>query len=517
MALSVDRDDGRIRVLFRLAAYDDAFVYVVRELGDGLMPQLTSAEEAVVSYRAADDEQNRLRLLLVLIYTQWAMLVALGAAWFGLNAANRFVAPIGRLVRAAERVRDGDLEARVFFDERRDEIAMLGRAFNEMTGQLKSQRADLIEASEVAERRRQFTEAVLAGVSAGVIGVDSSGLVTIVNRSALALLDQESDRELIGREALVVLPEFAGLVQQARASRRVVAAEIEIERGGRSLNLNVRAGAAKDGSGAVVVTFDDITRLVSAQRSAAWRDVARRIAHEIKNPLTPIQLSAERLRRKYKSEIQSDIEVFDRCTDTIVRQVSDIRRMIDEFSSFARMPEPKVEPVDLTEVVRSTVFAQRVASPDIEFEAHVPDEPVIVNCDERLIAQALANIVKNAAEAVMGLIESEDPGGKGGDWSVETTLSVRDGAAVIEVADNGLGWPMTDRDRLVEPYMTTREKGTGLGLAIVRRVMEDHHGRLELGDRHDGERGALVRLVLPAEPARPEASSAGATAGGGLA
>ncbi len=508
MPFSLDRTDGRIRVLFRLENYEEAYVYVSHGLGEGTMAQLNAAEEAVVAYRQADEERGQTRTLLGIIYLQWAALATLGAAWFGMSAANRFVSPIGRLVRAAERVRDGDMGARVFLDDRRDELAMLGRAFNEMTGQLASQRTDLIAASDDAERRRQFTAAVLSGVSAGVIGVDAAGVVTHVNRSASPLLGLDRETDLIGQEATVALPEFAGLFVEARASRSVVSAQIDLEREGRIRNLNVRASSSKDGSGAIVVTFDDITRLISAQRNAAWRDVARRIAHEIKNPLTPIQLSAQRLRRKYRHEVVSDTEIFERCTETIERKVAEIRNMVDEFSAFARMPAPKLETVDLSELVRSTVFAERVAAPDVSFEVEAPEDPVFTTCDERLIAQALANVVKNAGEAVAERYAEEDPGAREGAGCVETVLTVRGGQAVIEVRDNGVGWPLAERDRLMEPYMTTRERGTGLGLAIVSRVMEDHHGGLELDDRADGGRGAVVRLSLPIRDAEETARAA---------
>jgi len=250
-----------------------------------------------------------------------------------------------------------------------------------------------------------------------------------------------------------------------------------------------------------VLTFDDVTRLVAAQRNAAWRDVARRIAHEIKNPLTPIQLSAERLRRKYRGEVaEAELDTFDRCIDTIVRQVSDIGRMVDEFSSFARMPAPKMEAADLAEIAQSAVFAQRVASPEIRVTLERPEAPAMVECDSRLSGQALANILKNAAESVAARMEADGAKTAG---HIHVSVRPEEAFAVIEVMDDGLGWPTPDRNRLTEPYMTTREKGTGLGLAIVRRIMEDHGGRLELDERPDAETGAVVRLAFPLIDAAP--------------
>ena len=435
-----------------------------------------------------------MRQVFILVYFAAVALILVGALWLALSAATRVVTPVARLVGAAERVRRGDLDARVLVQREDDEIAALGRAFNRMTRQLRSQRRALLEANAESESRRNFIEAVLTGVSAGVVGLDPDNRITLVNRSAEALLDVEAGT-LTGEQVDTVLGVFAPIVEEARRSRAVlIERQIDIPASdGALLNLNVRAST--DDKGELVITFDDVTRLVSAQRNAAWRDVARRIAHEIKNPLTPIQLSAERIRRKYRAAIPDDqAEIFDKCVETIVRQVSDIGRMVDEFSAFARMPTPKMEAADLVGVVEGAVFSQRVASPRIKLPLETPDHPVIVECDSRLTAQALANILKNAGESVLARLD-EDGAKQGGEVAV--TLKLENDTAVIEVIDNGLGWPFADRAKLTEPYMTTREKGTGLGLAIVRRVMEDHGGRLELEERDDGARGAVVRLAFP--------------------
>ncbi|MGY6662311.1 MAG: ATP-binding protein [Glycocaulis sp.] len=480
-----------VRLLVNLPAYDDAYLYVVWYVDLGV---LTAAEEATASYRQAVAREEGMRQVFILVYFAAVALILVGALWLALSAATRVVTPVARLVGAAERVRRGDLDARVLVQREDDEIAALGRAFNRMTRQLRSQRRALLEANAESESRRNFIEAVLTGVSAGVVGLDPDNRITLVNRSAEALLDVEAGT-LTGEQVDTVLGVFAPIVEEARRSRAVlIERQIDIPASdGALLNLNVRAST--DDKGELVITFDDVTRLVSAQRNAAWRDVARRIAHEIKNPLTPIQLSAERIRRKYRAAIPDDqAEIFDKCVETIVRQVSDIGRMVDEFSAFARMPTPKMEAADLVGVVEGAVFSQRVASPRIKLPLETPDHPVIVECDSRLTAQALANILKNAGESVLARLD-EDGAKQGGEVAV--TLKLENDTAVIEVIDNGLGWPFADRAKLTEPYMTTREKGTGLGLAIVRRVMEDHGGRLELEERDDGARGAVVRLAFP--------------------
>ncbi len=487
--------DGRFRGLIRLSAYDNAYLYIYMRLDEDVFASLNEAFTRFGEYEETRERRQAMLALLGFVYAQMTLLVVLAAAWLGLVAASRLVRPIEQLLSAAQRVGGGDLDARVHMDARTDEMAALGSSFNQMTEQLASQRAELIEASDEAERRRRFSEAVLAGVSAGVLGVNPAGRITLANNSARALLVADS-HQLVNRAAAEAAPELAGLIEEALSAKGVAEGNVDLERDGRLINLRVRAGAAQDGSGAVVVTFDDVTKLVSAQRSAAWRDVARRIAHEIKNPLTPIQLSAERLRRKYANAITNDQETFTRCVDTILRQVTDIGRMVNEFSTFARMPSPDLAPTDLSILVRDIVFAQRVAAPSLHFPIHVPEGEVNAVCDERLVGQALTNVVKNAAEAVAGRLEGENAR-KGEEGMVETTLTCQGDTAVIEVRDNGPGWPVAQRERLLEPYMTTREKGTGLGLAIVNRVMEDHDGRLELATRQDGRAGAVVRLVLP--------------------
>jgi two-component system nitrogen regulation sensor histidine kinase NtrY len=360
---------------------------------------------------------------------------------------------------------------------------------------LRSQRDDIIGARDQIDARRRFTEAVLAGVSAGVIGLNPEGRVNILNRSAERLIGRP-EAEVIGIPVAEAIPELKGLVEQARSGVQRVQGTVTIVRAGRERTINVRVTteSAAEPEHGYVITLDDITDLVSAQRTSAWADVARRIAHEIKNPLTPIQLSAERLRRKYGKKITEDREVFEQCTETIIRQVGDIGRMVDEFSSFARMPKPVVESQDLAETVRQAVFLMRVANADITFDTDVPVGPIPARFDRRLISQALTNLLKNAVEAINAVPASERDQGR-----IIIRVKVERDTAVIDVVDNGTGLPTENRDRLLEPYVTTREKGTGLGLAIVAKIFEDHGGGIELRDAAEageGERGAWIRATF---------------------
>ena len=483
-----------LRGLYRLKAYPDAYLYVVRPVSSGILSQLRDAETSLVAYRDAADNRARIQLAFLLTYVETALLLLVGAAWLAILAGNSIAAPVARLVQAADRIAKGDLNARVETGDQPEEMAVLSRAFNSMTNDLQVQQVALKTASLDAESRRQFIETVLSGVSAGVVGLDASGRVSACNRQAAVLLGVEPG-ELNGLALDDVAPELSPVAGRAVEIRAEVEEEVDVVRGSDTRRLRVRAsGAASDG---VVLTFDDITRLITAQRNAAWKDVARRIAHEIKNPLTPIQLSAERLKRKYRKEIVSDPEIFDRCTDTIIRQVGDIGRMVDEFSSFARMPAPRFGDHDPAELLRQAVFAQRVASPEIVIEMPDPAEGLTLVCDDRMVGQALANILKNAAEAVSA---RDLPPGEG---RIHAALRDDPAALVFEIEDNGVGLPKRDRDRLTEPYVTTREKGTGLGLAIVKRILEDHGGELALGDATNLS-GARVTLNFP--PARRTAA-----------
>jgi two-component system nitrogen regulation sensor histidine kinase NtrY len=423
------------------------------------------------------------------------MLILLAAVWLGLWAASRIVRPIGRLAGAAERVSRGDLRVRVEVGKGDDEIGSLSETFNRMTSELEARRQELMDANLQLDARRRFTEAMLAGVSAGVVGLDNEGRVTLINRTASRLLGIKPE-DVETQHYSECMPEVAGLIRRAMSEGAPrTAAQVDVRRRGALRHLSVQV-SSEGASHGFVVTFDDITDLVSAQRTAAWADVARRIAHEIKNPLTPIQLSAERLKRKYAREVSSEPDVFAQCTDTIIRQVGDIGRMVDEFSSFARMPVPVIRPHDAQELVRQAVFLQRVADPQIVFELNTPAGAVMLDCDGSLVSQALTNVLKNATEAIAARISAGNP--EPGRIVVE--LSVKGGRVCVAIRDNGVGLPKENRHRLTEPYVTTRAKGTGLGLAIVRKILEDHGGELLLEDEEtrSGEgSGAIVTLVFP--------------------
>ncbi len=489
--VEVTENPDVIRAVYPLPEYGDAYLYVVRPLAPGLIAQMRTAADSVGAYREAEESRARIQAAFALSYLETALLVLVGAVWLGMSAASAISAPIGRLVKAADQVAGGDLTARVESAGAPGEIAALSEAFNRMTSDLQAQQAALKTASEDAQARSLFIETVLSGVSAGVIGLDNRGRISAINDSALLLLSV-NQVDVHGKPLAEVAPELSELVGRVEAH---IEEDIDVSREGETRRLRVRIEGGQGGE--MVLTFDDITRLVTAQRNAAWRDVARRIAHEIKNPLTPIQLSAERLRRKYRSRIVDDVETFDKLTETIIRQVGDIGRMVDEFSSFARMPTPRFTAENPAELLRQAVFAQRVAAPDTLVEMVEPLPDVRFKADGRMVGQALANILKNAGEAVaarrLGTPAGVDAVG------IIARLSVEDGVATFVIEDDGRGLPTRDRDRLTEPYVTTREKGTGLGLAIVKRICEDHGGELKLADA-ETLHGARVCLIFPLNP-----------------
>ncbi|MBI1212263.1 MAG: HAMP domain-containing protein [Alphaproteobacteria bacterium] len=508
LVVSTDTSDSQIRAVTKLEAFSNKYLVAVRSLNAKVLAYQQDTKNVVAKYRNLEDQNLGFQTNLALTYVLVALAILIAATVIGLWLANRIVTPIGRLIGASERVSEGDLTARVQLDSGDDELASLGRAFNRMTGELQSQRNELIESNRQAEQRRRFTEAVLSGVSAGVVGMDGHGRVDIVNRSALTLVGAQRD-DLVGHALGAAVPELQQLLDLAMQNPEGRAAgQVDITRQGNTRNLTVRVTRerASEHDPGFVVTFDDITDLIAAQRTSAWADVARRIAHEIKNPLTPIQLSAERLRRKYKKEIETDPEVFEQCTQTIIRQVGDIGRMVDEFSSFARMPQPVMREEDICELIRHSVFLQRVANPQITYALLVPDQPVSIDCDGRLVSQAMTNVLKNAGEAVRSVfgIEGADGDAMQDGGRIEVRMRELGDSVAIEVIDNGVGLPPEDRNRLTEPYVTKRAKGTGLGLAIVKKIMEDHHGSVTLEDAPDIDEtgasrssGALVRLTFP--------------------
>jgi two-component system, NtrC family, nitrogen regulation sensor histidine kinase NtrY len=492
--IAVFPEANYVAAVIRLRAFNDTFLYVARLLDPRVVAQLRQTEASVAEYAEIESRRLGIQVNFALMFAVIALTILMASVLIGLNFANWLVAPIRRLMSAANIVSTGDLHVQVPVHKSEGDLAQLGETFNKMTQELRTQRDDLVNASEVIDSRRRFIEAVLSSASAGIIGVDASGSVGILNRSAEKLIGH-AESETLDHPLSDVLPELDEMMKKAReGTQRLVQGQITITRDGHERNLSVRVSAEQTSHArdSYIITLDDITELVSAQRTSAWADVARRIAHEIKNPLTPIQLSAERIRRKFGKVITEDKAVFEQCTDTIVRQVDDIRRMVDEFSRFARMPKPVIEGEDIADTVRQAVFLMRVGHPDIDIEAEIKEEPMRAKFDRRLISQALTNIIKNATEAIEAV-----PAEQLGKGRIEVVAARENDDIVIDVIDNGIGLPKVSRARLLEPYVTTREKGTGLGLAIVGRVLEDHGGRIELNDAADirpGQRGAWMRL-----------------------
>jgi two-component system nitrogen regulation sensor histidine kinase NtrY len=492
--IAVLPEENYVAAVIRLRAFQDTFLYVARQLDPHVVAQLKQTEASVAEYAEIESRRLGIQVNFALIFAVIALTILMASILIGLNFANWLVTPIRRLMSAAHVVSTGDLHVQVPVFRSEGDLAQLGETFNKMTQELRTQRDELVSASDLIDSRRRFIEAVLSSASAGIIGVDASGSVGILNRSAEKLIGH-AESETLDHPLSDVLPELDEMMKTAREStQRLVQGQITINREGHERILNVRVTAEQTSQtrDSYIITLDDITELVSAQRTSAWADVARRIAHEIKNPLTPIQLSAERIRRKFGRAITEDKAVFEQCTETIVRQVDDIRRMVDEFSRFARMPKPVLEGEDVADTVRQAVFLMRVGHPDVDIEAEIRQEPLRAKFDRRLISQALTNIIKNATEAIEAV-----PPGELGKGRIDV-IAMREGDdIVIDVIDNGIGLPKVSRARLLEPYVTTREKGTGLGLAIVGRVLEDHGGRIELNDASDlrsGARGAWMRL-----------------------
>jgi two-component system nitrogen regulation sensor histidine kinase NtrY len=492
-------EENVMGAIIQLADYNDMYLYIVRPVDPKVARYIGLTAENVAAYKSLEATRFSVQVAFGILYLGISLVLLLSAIWLGISFANRLVAPIRRLIDATAEVAGGNLAVEVPVSRSQGDLGSLGESFNTMTSQLRTQREELLSASEQIDRRRRFTEAVLSGVTAGVIGVDGEGRVSIANRTALRMIGVAVE-EAIDQPIVEIVPAIAPVVTAALRSDRPEYRDQVIFTGsaGRDRTINVRVTTERPASGAhgYVITLDDITDLVTAQRSSAWADVARRIAHEIKNPLTPIQLSAERLRRKFGKTITEDREVFDQCTDTIIRQVGDIGRMVDEFSSFARMPKPAFEVRNLSESIREAVFLLEVSHPDIAFTVDLPAAPLVGRFDARLMGQALTNVVKNATEAIASQRAIAPVEGK-----IHVRADTVDGAIVVDVTDNGVGLPQENRHRLLEPYMTTREKGTGLGLAIVTKIIEDHGGRIELLDVPDvalGGRGAMIRIILPA-------------------
>ena len=499
-----DWPNNELRALVFLSAYVDRYLYVSREVDGNILSLLDETRETVSLYQQLEAERGRLLFEFGLLYLGFALILILAAIWLGLWLAERLSRPIGRLAGAAQRVGSGDLNVQIPEEEGDDEIAMMGRLFNQMTRQLKGQRDALVESNVATEGRRRLFDSVLSSVTAGVIGLDAEGRLDFVNRAAERLLDVKGVGD--GQALSVLVPEFESLFKRLRDSLGgSVQEELRLTRKGRMESLLVRMSVRRSDTGALegyVVAFDDVTDLVSAQRMAAWGDVARRIAHEIKNPLTPIQLSAERIKRKFRGQV-AEPEDLDQYADVIIRQTNDLRRIVDEFSKFARMPEPVRREEDLVKILMDAVILQEAGQPNVRFVLDVAPGPVLMDLDATMISQALTNLIKNGGEAIETYVKKVgevDP-------ELRIVLEVAEEQVTLRISDNGIGLP-PDRARLFEPYVTTREKGTGLGLSIVKKIIEEHGGTLALLDaeifKGNTHAGAMAEIILPRLKGRHE-------------
>jgi two-component system nitrogen regulation sensor histidine kinase NtrY len=474
----------RVEAVFRLDPQAEVYLYASRKVNPAALQQIEEARSAASDYQRTLTRSRTLQFRFNAVLLLVSLLIIAFAIWIALTLADRLVRPVGQLVDAARRVTAGDLSARVPTSRVNDEVSTLGNAFNRMTRRLEEQTGALVSANSQLENRRAFIEAVLSGVSAGIISVDHERQVRLINSSAEGLLKTDKD-SAVGRKLKMLAPELDR--QLDNEEREDI---IQFSSGGEPRTLAVKRVKVEGGH---VLTFDDITDQLLDQRRAAWSDVARRIAHEIKNPLTPIQLAAERLQRRYGSEVSSDAGTFERLTGTIVRQVGDLRKMVDEFSSFARMPKPVFREEAIVEIVRQAVFLHEVAHPDISFTLEAPEPSPLLVCDRRQLGQAITNLIKNGVEAIQ---QKKEDGQGGAEERVAVRISDRAGQLNLEISDSGIGLP-AERGRLTEPYMTTRVKGTGLGLAIVKKIVEEHFGSIEFEDVPGG--GTLVRLVFDIE------------------
>ncbi len=501
LLIIADWQNNEFRALVPLKAYLDRYLYVSREVDGQLLTLLDDTKETAQFYQQLESERGRVLFEFGLLYLGFALILILAAMSLGMWFAERLSRPVGRLTTAAQRVGAGDLSVQVIEEASDDEIAMLGRYFNQMTRQLKGQRDTLLENTRQIESRRRLFDSVLSSVTSGVVGVDPEGCVTFVNRSAERLLDWSRSEEHLAIG--IAVPEFLPLFESLKDSgQEAVQGEIKVTRKGQLENLLVRMATRRGEDGGLegyVVAFDDVTDLVSAQRMAAWGDVARRIAHEIKNPLTPIQLSAERIKRKFSRKLDDeDCDILVSMTDVIVRQTNDLRRIVDEFSKFARMPEPERREEDVVALVREAVLLQQAGQPEVQIDADLPDQPIPVDVDATMLNQAFTNLIKNAGEAIETLKEKGAPNNL--KPQIKVAVSSDDAGTIITIADNGIGLP-EDRARLFEPYVTTRDEGTGLGLPIVKKIIEEHGGALTLEDAptFDGQDhfGAMAVIRLP--------------------
>ena len=502
-----DFDNNELRALFFLNGFGDRYLYLTREVDGTLFNLLDETQKTAILYQQMESDRTAYLFNFAVLYFALALLLIVSSVLFALWFAERLSKPIGRLAAAAKRVGAGELTTQVIEDEGDDEIAQLGRYFNQMTKQLKHQRDTLVDNNEQIEERRRLFDSVLSSVTSGVIVLDKNGKVNFTNNSANRLLNSKSDRTT-KIQLVDIFPELNSLFQQLKTSKADnLQSEIRLLRSGRLENFLVRMGTMNEDKKlkGYVVAIDDVTNLVSAQRSAAWGDVARRIAHEIKNPLTPIQLSAERIRKKFSPLLGDKSDALKQMVEVITRQTDDIRRIVDEFSKFARMPKLKRKNEDICALVESIIALQKAGQPTVSINFIRPAKSIIIAIDATLINQAVINLLKNAGEAIEARKLKETHNEEKG--IINVSIKDKSESVILEISDNGIGLPQ-DRSRLFEPYVTTREKGTGLGLAIVKKIIEEHGGILKLEDSTQFENsdivGALISIDLPKSKNRSE-------------
>jgi len=499
-----DWPNNEFRSLIKLESFEDKYLYVSRTVDGKILNLLDETMESAITYNTMETQREKILWSYGLLYLGFATFVILSSILLGMLFAERLSRPVGRLAGAAQRLGAGDFDVKVIEEKGDDEIAMLSRVFNHMTKQVKRQRDDLITANEYTERRRRLFDSVLSGVTAGVIGLSSDGNIGFINLAAQKLLNLNSGN-YEGKGIKIAVPEFIDLFSLIQKNdNKTQQQEVKLTRAGAIEILLVRITARISENELVegyVITFDDVTNLVSAQRIAAWGDVARRIAHEIKNPLTPIQLSAERLKRKYSPIVGSEGSNLSQYCDVIIRQTNDLRRIVDEFSKFARMPEPIKRPTNVTKLLKDVILLFQISSPKINIVFKNLYDDFNINIDETMINQAFTNLIKNASEAIESKLNSQpdlkfDP-------EIRITIDQIINNLEITIEDNGIGLPNQGRSRLFEPYVTHRENGTGLGLSIVKKIIEEHNGTLELLDASPFSEannfGAKMRIVFPKE------------------
>ncbi len=481
VVLMMNEERDRVRALVKIKNMKDTYLFAGRMVDPQVLSHLNATKLATEDYNSLQAQYSGMQITVTMIFVVVGLLLLFAAIWLGLLLARELVNPIGELINAADRVRAGDLTSHIADGKRLEEFEYLARSFNRMTTQLQSQRQELIDANRQIDRRRQLTETVLAGVSSGVIGVDSSGVINLANASACVLLSKKMDG-ITGYYILDIIPELKDMLDKvAKRPKKIIQSEIPVQsptEGKRIFLFKISIEILEEENTGLIITFDDITELQSAQRKAAWSDVARRIAHEIKNPLTPIQLSAERLKRKYLKDIEEGKETFEQCTDTIIKHVGDIGRMVDEFSSFSRMPEPFLKPQNLCKEIEDSLMLSRQAHTDIIFNPIHEQNDISVNLDTQQIRQVVTNIIQNAIDSIQG----KSSGKASPDKKINILIGIEDDTGFVAISDSGEGFPKDeDISQLTDPYITHKPKGTGLGLAIVKKIMEDHNGKLYLG------------------------------------